>query len=176
MTAPGRSPRPEPERPKGVAPNGLPYESVWDYPRPPEIRPEPREVTVYLNGETIARSTRAVKVCETAGGPVVYLPPDDVAPGALEPAGGGSFCEWKGSAVYFDVVAGEERARQAAWAYPDPTPTFQPIAGWVSFYPALVECRLGDEAVRPQPGGFYGGWMTDEVTGPVKGEPGSEGW
>ncbi|MFM8520291.1 MAG: DUF427 domain-containing protein, partial [Solirubrobacterales bacterium] len=89
---------------------------------------------------------------------------------------GGSFCEWKGSATYFDVVAGGERVPQAAWAYPDPTPYFQPITGWVAFYPALVECRLGDELVRPQPGGFYGGWITDEITGPVKGEPGSEGW
>ncbi|MFZ9668524.1 MAG: DUF427 domain-containing protein [Solirubrobacterales bacterium] len=169
--------RPEPERREGLSPNGLPWESVWDYPRPPEIRPEAREVTVSLNGETIARSDRAVKVCETAGGPVVYLPPEDVTPGALEPSGGGgSFCEWKGSATYFDVVAGGERIPQAAWAYPDPTPSFQPIAGWVSFYPALVECSLDDERVRPQPGGFYGGWITDEIAGPIKGEPGSEGW
>lgn len=172
-----RTPPPEPERPEGRATNGLPFESVWDYPRPPDIRPESREVTVRLNGETIARSERAVKVCETAGGPVVYLPPEDVAAGALEPSdGGGSYCEWKGSARYYDVLGGGERATRAAWAYPAPTPAFEPIAGWVSFYPALVECRLGDEVVRPQPGGFYGGWMTGEVTGPVKGEPGSEGW
>ena len=172
-----RSPRPEPDRPEGEAPNGLPWESVWDYPRPPELRPEVREVTVTLDGETIARSDRAFKVCETAGGPVIYLPPEDVTPGALEPSGGGgSFCEWKGSATYFDVIAGDHRIPQAAWAYPDPTPTFHPIAGWPSFYPALVECRLGGELVRPQPGSFYGGWITDEITGPVKGYPGSEGW
>ena len=168
--------RPEPERKEGTAPNGLPYESVWDYPRPPEIRPETREVTVAVEGVEIARSTRAVKVCETAGGPVVYLPPEDVTPGALKPASGSSFCEWKGSAAYFDVVAGDVRIPRAAWAYPDPTPAFESIAGWPSFYPALVECRLGDELVRPQAGGFYGGWITDEITGPIKGEPGSEGW
>lgn len=174
--APFRS-RPEPERKSGTAPNGLAYESVWDYPRPPEIRPEARLVSVTLGGQEVARSERAVRVCETAGGPVVYLPPEDVSADALQPAGGGgSFCEWKGSASYFDVVAGDARAAQAAWAYPDPTPAFQPIAGWLSFYPALVECRLGDEVVRPQPGGFYGGWMTDEITGPVKGEPGTGGW
>ena len=174
--APFRS-RPEPERKEGTAPNGLPYESVWDYPRPPEIRPEQREVTVSLNGETIARSNRAVKVCETAGGPVIYLPPEDVTPGAASPSGGGgSFCEWKGPATYFDLAGGGQTVPRAAWAYLDPTPAFEPLAGWLSFYPALVECRLGDEPVRPQPGGFYGGWMTDEVTGPIKGEPGSEGW
>lgn len=172
-----RSGRPTPERREGTAPNGLPWESVWDYPRPPEIRPEPRQVTVSVDGIEIARSARAVKVCETAGGPVVYIPPDDIADGALSaPRAGGSFCEWKGSASYFDVIAGKEPIPNAAWTYPNPTPTFEPIAGWISFYPALVECRLGDEVVRPQPGRFYGGWMTDEITGPVKGEPGTEGW
>ena len=118
-----------------------------------------------------------MKVCETAGGPVVYLPPEAIAEGALsEPRAGGSFCEWKGSASYFDVVAGDRTIPNAAWAYPDPTPAFEPIAGWISFYPALVECRLDGELVKPQPGGFYGGWMTAEITGPVKGEPGTQGW
>lgn len=174
--SPGRR-RPDPDRPEGVAPNGLPWESVWDYPRPPEIRPESREVTVSVDGIEIARSERALKVCETAGGPVVYLPPDDVVGGILQPSsGGGSFCEWKGHASYFDVVTGDERIPRVAWSYPDPVPRFEPIAGWVSFYPAMVECRLGDELVRPQPGRFYGGWITDEITGPIKGDPGTEGW
>jgi uncharacterized protein (DUF427 family) len=155
----------------------MPYESVWDYPRPPEIRPEPRRVEVTLDGVEVATSTRAVKVCETAGGPVVYVPRDDVVEGALRPSGGhGSFCEWKGAASYFDAVAGDSTATRAAWSYADPSPRFEAIAGWVSFYPALVECRLDGEVVRPQPGGFYGGWMTDEITGPAKGEPGTGWW
>lgn len=173
----GRNPRPEPDRPSGQAPNGLDWESVWDYPRPPETRPEIRQVTIAVDGIEIARCDRAVKVCETAGGPVVYLPPEAIAEGALsQPRAGGSFCEWKGSASYFDVVAGDRTIPNAAWAYPDPTPAFEPIAGWISFYPALVECRLDGELVKPQPGGFYGGWMTAEITGPVKGEPGTQGW
>jgi hypothetical protein len=76
----GRNPRPEPDRPSGQAPNGLDWESVWDYPRPPETRPEIREVTIAVDGVEIARCDRAVKVCETAGGPVVYLPPEDHDP------------------------------------------------------------------------------------------------
>ena len=168
--------RPKPEPAEGTAPNGLPRESVWDYPRPPAIRPEPRLVTVSFGGEQVARSERAVKVCETAGPPVVYLPPDDIDHDALVPAAGQSFCEWKGSASYYDVVAGGHVAERAAWAYRTPTAPFAPIRDWVAFYPALVDCRLGDERVLPQPGRFYGGWVTAEICGPFKGGPGSLGW
>jgi uncharacterized protein (DUF427 family) len=172
-----RMKRPEPEIRSGNAPNGRPYESVWSYPRPPEIRPEPRLATVASGGVVIASSSRAVRVCETAGGPVVYLPAEDIVPGALRPSGGGgSFCEWKGAATYFDVVLEGEAVPRAAWSYPSPSPAFEQIAGCFSFYPALVECRLDGELVMPQPGGFYGGWMTSEITGPVKGEPGTGGW
>jgi uncharacterized protein (DUF427 family) len=172
-----RLPRPEPELKTGTAPNGLPYESVWSYPRPPEVRPETRLATVRADGTTIASSKDAVRVCETAGGPVVYLPEADVEQGYLRPSGGrGSFCEWKGPASYFDVVVEGKVIPQAAWTYRSPSPGFDRIAGHISFYPALLECRLDGELVRPQEGGFYGGWITDEITGPVKGPPGSEGW
>jgi uncharacterized protein (DUF427 family) len=168
--------RPRAEPAEGVAPNGLPRESVWDYPRPPAIRPESREVLVTLQGETIARSNRAVKVCETAGPPVVYLPPDDVASDALVPASGQTYCEWKGSASYYDVVAGGHAAERAAWAYHDPKDAFESIRGFVAFYPARVACELAGERVAPQPGQFYGGWVTAEIMGPFKGAPGSSGW
>jgi uncharacterized protein (DUF427 family) len=172
-----RKPRPDPEVRSGKAANGLPFESVWSYPRPPEIRPEHRLVTVAFGGATIASSSRAVKVCETAGGPVVYLPAEDIVDGSLSPSGGGgSFCEWKGAASYFDVVVEGEVVPRASWSYATPSPDFEKIAGHFSFYPALVECRLDGELVQPQPGGFYGGWMTAEITGPVKGEPGTGGW
>ncbi len=170
----GSHPKPEPAT--GIAPNGLPRESVWDYPRPPRLEAVNRRVTVRLGGVTIVDTDRACRILETAGAPTVYVPPDAVAPGALEPAGGSSICEWKGLAGYFDVVGGGERAERAAWAYAEPVAPYRIIAGWPSFYPALVECFLGDERVEPQPGGFYGGWVTAEITGPIKGEPGSGGW
>ncbi len=161
----------------GTAPNGLPYESVWSYPRPPALLPEPRAVVVTVNGETVASSERALRVCETAGAPVVYVPEADIMPGTLRPsAGRGSYCEWKGVASYFDVHVGGRVIPHAVWTYAEPTSDFEDLAGYFSFYPALVQCRLAGELVRPQPGGFYGGWITDEITGPIKGEPGSEGW
>jgi uncharacterized protein (DUF427 family) len=168
--------RPEPDPAVGVAPNGRRRESVWDYPRPPRIENEARRVTVAHGGETIVDTGRAVRVLETAGAPTIYVPPGEVADGALRTAHGSSYCEWKGAASYFDVVAGGATAERAAWAYPQPKSGFERIAGWVSFYPALVECRLDDEPVEPQPGGFYGGWVTAEITGPIKGAPGSMSW
>jgi uncharacterized protein (DUF427 family) len=168
--------RPTPEPAAGTAPNGLPRESVWSYPRPPEIRPENRAVTVTAHGHRIAFSQRAIRVCETAGAPVVYIPAEDVESESLRPAAGRTLCEYKGLASYFDVAVGSLLIERAAWTYPQPTAAFAQLRDRISFYPALVECRLGDERVRPQPGRFYGGWVTAEIAGPLKGAPGSEGW
>ena len=51
-----------------------------------------------------------------------------------------------------------------------------PITGFLSFMPSVVECYVDGERVLPQAGGFYGGWITSDVVGPFKGEPGSWGW
>jgi uncharacterized protein (DUF427 family) len=169
-------PRPDPDPATGIAENGRPRESVWDYPRPPRIEPVGRRVRVTLGGTAIVDVPDAIRVLETAGAPTGYVPIAAVADGALRPAAGGSFCEWKGTAAYWDVTAGGATASRAAWGYPDPNEPFAVLRDLVSFYPALVECRLDDEIVRPQPGGFYGGWVTAEIAGPIKGAPGSEGW
>jgi uncharacterized protein (DUF427 family) len=158
------------------AANGRAFESVWDYPRPPIVVAEERRVRILHEGRTVAESDRPLRVLETASPPTIYLPPDDVEGELLERAQGHTYCEWKGQASYFDVVVDGARAERAAWAYPDPKPEFAQLRDHFAFYPARVECYLGDERVRPQPGGFYGGWISDEIVGPVKGEPGSEGW
>ena len=152
-------------------------ESVWDYPRPPRIVADQREVVVRSGATVIARSTRAMRVLETASPPTFYLPPGDVDARVLRPADGSSHCEWKGSAAYWSVVLPDGGACDAVgWSYPRPTPAFAAIAGWLSFYPARLACIVDGERVRPQPGGFYGGWLTDEVAGPCKGGPGTGHW
>jgi uncharacterized protein (DUF427 family) len=167
---------PDPEPAEGIASNGLPRESVWGYPRPPRIERLQRRVRVALGGVTIVDEPSALRVLETAGAPTVYVPLGAVRAGTLRPTADGSFCEWKGTASYFDVVAGGEVAPRAAWAYPEPNPAFAILRDHISFYPALLECRLDEEPVEPQPGGFYGGWVTAEITGPIKGGPGTAGW
>jgi uncharacterized protein (DUF427 family) len=134
-------------------------------------------IRVVLGGVTIADTTGAYRVLETSHPPNYYLPPDDIADGAVVRTRRGSWCEWKGEAHYFDVTAGDRTARDAAWGYDHPTPGFTPIAGYVAFYAGPMDaCYVDDEQVVPQPGGFYGGWVTDSVTGPFKGVPGSDGW
>lgn len=159
-----------------IAP-GPGQESVWDYPRPPRLAPDGRRVRVVLGGETIADTTRAVRVLETSHPPAFYLPRADVRAEALVPARGSTYCEWKGHAGYLDLVGGGVVAARAAWFYPDPVPAFAALRDHIALYPDRVDaCFVGDERVRAQEGDFYGGWITDEIVGPFKGAPGTWGW
>ena len=152
-------------------------ESVWDYPRPPRLEPVSARIVIVLGGVTVADTTKAYRVLETSHPPNYYLPPDDIADGALVRTARASWCEWKGEAHYFDVSAGGRTAEGAAWGYDRPTPAFAAIAGHVAFYAGPMDrCTVDGETVVPQPGGFYGGWVTDGVTGPFKGAPGPSGW
>ena len=151
-------------------------ESVWDYPRPPRVEPDARVVIVRLAGVEVARTRRALRVLETASPPTFYIPRADVAGHYLQPAPSTSRCEWKGTARYWTVAVPSAVADGAAWSYEDPLPDFAIIRSHLSFYPARVECVVDGVRVQPQPGGFYGGWITPEVVGPFKGEPDSSGW
>lgn len=151
--------------------------SVWDFPRPPMIEPEPRRVRVILGGQVIAESSRCLRVLETSHPPGIYIPPDDIVAGALTAAPGSSVCEWKGRATYWTASGGGVQAPSAAWSYPEPTERFAAITRHVSFYPGRVDaCYLDRELVTPQEGDFYGGWITADVVGPFKGGPGTWGW
>ncbi|WP_376097290.1 DUF427 domain-containing protein [Roseomonas sp. CCTCC AB2023176] len=152
-------------------------ENVRDYPRPPRLERTPKRIRVVLAGTTIADTVEAWRVLETFHPPTYYLPEASFAAGALVPATGSSFCEWKGRARYFDVTANGTVARRVAWSYPDPSPAFAEIAGHVALYAGPMDaCWVGEDRVTPQPGGFYGGWITPDITGPIKGAPGTEGW
>lgn len=164
------------ERPPFAIAPGEGQESVWDYPRPPRLEPDPRLVEVRLGPETIARTERSVRVLETASPPTFYIPPEDVRAKLLEPASGRTHCEWKGEARYWTVVAGAVRLEGVGWSYPDPSPVFVALKDYLCFYPARIECYVDAVRVEPQPGRFYGGWVTPEIVGPFKGGPGSEGW
>jgi len=152
-------------------------ESVWDYPRPPRLERTSALLEVELGGVVVASTTEGWRVLETSHPPTYYLPAAAFADGVLRPCAGSSVCEWKGAASYFDLVTEARTAPRAAWTYPAPTPGFAPIAGLVAVMAGLVdECRVDGEVVTPQPGAFYGGWITADLTGPFKGVPGSAGW
>jgi uncharacterized protein (DUF427 family) len=148
-------------------------ESVWDYPRPPRLERSARTVEVRSGGTLVARSTRAWRVLETSHPPVWYVPAQDVTPGVLTPTDRTSYCEFKGVAAYWTVLG---TLVDAAWSYPHPARGYEAMADAVAFYPGRLDCTVDGEAVRPQAGGFYGGWITDEVVGPFKGGPTSLWW
>jgi uncharacterized protein (DUF427 family) len=150
---------------------------VWDYPRPPRLESFAGAITVELGGRTIASTTRAWRVLETSHPPTYYLPSECFSAGVLRPVSGSSWCEWKGEASYYDLVTDGARAEHAAWTYLRPTAGFEPIAGAIAVMAGAVDrCTVNGEVVVPQPGGFYGGWVTSWITGPFKGVPGSTGW
>lgn len=163
--------RPQPDKP------GPGQESVWDYPRPPRLEATTRHIQIVFNGVVIADTRRALRILETSHPPVYYIPPEDIRMTYLTPGSGHSFCEWKGEARYYTVAVDGRRVENAGWYYPNPTRDFAAIRDHVAFYAAPMDaCLVDEERVRPQPGNFYGGWITGDIAGPFKGEPGSMGW
>ncbi|MBK5969308.1 MULTISPECIES: DUF427 domain-containing protein [Thiorhodovibrio] len=151
-------------------------ESVWDYPRPPIYRPDDRLITVHAGESRIANTESAIRALETGSPPSVYLPPEAVDQSLLEPSQRRTLCEWKGQAEYFHVKGPQGLIRDALWRYPQAWDEAAVIAGYFSCYPVRLDCFVGGERVRPQAGGYYGGWITDDVVGPFKGEPGTGHW
>ena len=162
--------------PRRIA-TGPGQESVWDYPRPPRVEATIKRLRVVVAGRVVAETTRGHRVLETSHPPVYYIPVADVDASCLRAVAGTTGCEWKGTARYFDVIVGDVVRARAAWAYPRPNPDMDVIRDAVAFYAGLAdECTVYGQVVTPQPGGFYGGWVTADVAGPFKGGPGTAGW
>jgi uncharacterized protein (DUF427 family) len=157
-------------------------ESVWDYPRPPRVEPSTKHVRVLFNGVVIADTYHAQRVLETSHPPVYYIPPADIRTEYFKATPRQSFCEFKGGARYYTIAVGDKSAggkivENAAWYYPNPERGYESIKNHVAIYPGLVdECTVDGEQVTAQPGDFYGGWITKDIVGPFKGEPGTMGW
>lgn len=163
-------------RPKRIRP-GPGQESVWDYPRPPRVEDVSKHIQVVFNGVTIVDTHNAKRVLETSHPPVYYIPKKDIQMQYLVEEAGSSFCEWKGQARYYTVAVGNRRAERAAWSYPDPRQDYAALKDHLAFYAGPMDaCTVDGEHVQPQPGGFYGGWITGEIVGPFKGGPGTMGW
>lgn len=152
-------------------------ESAWEYPRPPRVEPTSRHIRVVFRGVTIAETRRALRVLETGHPPTYYIPPDDVHTEFLTPSDHATYCEFKGVAHYWTVRVRDREAPKAAWSYPEPRQEYQALRNYLAFYASRVDaCYVDGEMVEPQPGDFYGGWITSDIVGPFKGGPGTEGW
>ena len=162
-------PRPDPAKPG--------QESVWDFPRPAIAEASSANIVIEHAGRIVADTTASIRTLETSHPPSYYIPRSDIAEGVLRRVSGSSFCEWKGAAVYFDVVVGDIVLAAVGWSYPNPSPSFAALRDHVAFYAAPFDrCSVDGETVIPQPGEFYGGWITSKLAGPFKGIPGSRGW
>jgi uncharacterized protein (DUF427 family) len=145
-------------------------ESVWDYPRPPKAEETWKEVRIVYDGVVIAKTNRAIRVLQTGHPPVYYVPPDDIQMKFLVASSKTSKCEFKGTAFYYDVKGKTKESKNAAWSYPDPTPGYEMIRNYVAFYPQLMDaCYVNNERVLPEPGEYFGGWITHEILGPFAG-------
>ncbi|MEM1375415.1 MAG: DUF427 domain-containing protein [Pseudomonadota bacterium] len=154
----------------------LSTEDVQSYPRPPMLEPAPYLIRAEIAGQTVLETRDAWRVCETHHPPTYYFPPQDLRV-ALLPARGQSMCEWKGQATYWSFQVGHTVLPRVAWSYPRPTPAFEPIKDFVAIYPTALERAFVDGmAVTAQPGDFYGGWVTENLKGVVKGGPGTLHW
>lgn len=161
-------------KPEKVEPG---QESVWDYPRPPRLESTTKHIQIIFNGVIVADTRRAYRVLETSHPPVYYIPPEDIHMGYLTSGSARSVCEWKGEARYYTLQVDGQQAENVGWYYPNPTSNFAAIKDHVAFYAAPMDaCLVNGERARPQPGNFYGGWITNDIAGPFKGEPGSMGW
>lgn len=157
-------------------------ESVWDYPRPPRAERDARRAVVTRAGTVVVDTADLVRVLETSHPPTFYLPRTAFSEGVLRPAERRTVCEWKGTARYVDIVLPGTTLESVGWWYPEgpeggASASYPILADRVALYPApFDEITLDGERVVPQPGGFYGGWITRDVVGPFKGGPGSWGW
>jgi uncharacterized protein (DUF427 family) len=149
------------------------------FPRPPLLEKTSRHLQIKWNGQVIAETSDAYWVLETHHPPTYYLPPSSLKV-PLSPSSHSSFCEWKGKATYHDIANpanANEVVKSRIWSYESPTTRFKPLKGYLSFYASPWTCYVDGEQVEPQPGDFYGGWMTSDVErSSVKGGPGTWGW
>ncbi len=117
-----------------VAREAFQQESVWDYPRPPRLESTGCHLRVVHAGMVVAETRRGKRILETSHPPVYYFPPEDVAMQRLHPSGRrGTFCEFKGGAVYWDLaLTGADRGMiggmlvlsDVAWSYAVPTKAY----------------------------------------------------
>lgn len=163
-------------KPTPIVPNPG-QESVWDYPRPAIWEDTTKHIQIIFNGIVLAETRRAKRVLETSHPPIYYIPSEDIKLEYLIETQRQTWCEWKGRCSYYNVVVGDKQVANAAWRYFQPSPNFIGIRDCYAFYPRPMDaCYVDGELVTPQAGGFYAGWITSDIVGPFKGEPGTMGW
>lgn len=106
------------------------------------VEPGSQRVTVVIDGQTVADSTRPLLLHET-GLPVrYYLPPEDVRLELFQPTDTVTACPYKGKASYWAFRDGEHLRPDVAWSYENPYPEVAAIKGCLSFYDADADVTV----------------------------------
>jgi uncharacterized protein (DUF427 family) len=176
--------------------------NVQSFPRPPLLEKISRHLQIKWMGTVIADTRDAYWVLETHHPPsafillsiemrfttakprtpcqaltpaAYYLPPESLKV-PLTRTSRKTYCEWKGSATYYSIATPGSPSNSVAnrvWSYDNPTRGFEPLQGCLSFYAEPWDCFVDGEKVEAQPGDFYGGWVTSDIDGIVKGRHGN---
>ena len=158
-------------------PTSAPTERVADYPRPPRLERSDRRSASCSAARPSPRPRAAWRVLETFHPPSWYLPPGAFRPGVLRPAPGRQLLRVEGPGALLDAGGRRRVGGGGRLVLPRADPGLRPSATTSRSMPGgWTPASSDEERVVPQPGGFYGGWITAELVGPFKGGPGTLGW
>lgn len=124
-------------------------EQVLGHPRDPYHRIDTyrtsRPVRVFVDGEVVAESTRAIALFESGLPPRFYLPAEDVRTDLLEPSETKTRCAYKGIASYRNVRIGDTLYEDLAWTYEEPDDDGRPVRGLICFFNERVDLEVGGQ-------------------------------
>ena len=109
-----------------------------------DVEPNPMRVRVEFAGETIADSTRSLRVLESRHDPVVYVPREDLKQDRLEKTEHTTFCPFKGHASYYTIRVGDRVAENAIWSYEDPYDEVAELKDCAAFYVDRIDRLIED--------------------------------
>jgi uncharacterized protein (DUF427 family) len=98
-----------------------------------------QRVRVLFAGQTIADSTRVMRLQEYGWVPVYYFPLADVRQEVLQASAHHTPSPLKGEASYWTIRVGDRVAEHAAWSYLNPPPDGPHVQGYVAFYWHLMD-------------------------------------
>jgi uncharacterized protein (DUF427 family) len=110
-----------------------------------DVEPNPSRVRVEFAGETIADSTRSLRMLEGKYDPVVYVPREDVRVDLLEKTDHTTYCPFKGHASYYTIRAGNRVSENAIWSYEDPYDQVAELQDFMAFYPDRIDSLSEEE-------------------------------
>jgi uncharacterized protein (DUF427 family) len=106
---------------------------------PITISPVEGTVRVTVAERIVGESTRALRLEEKGYPPGYYLPRNDADMSLLVRTPHGSYCPYKGDAVYYSIPAGGMKSENAVWTYEEPYEAVASIQGYLAFYPSRVD-------------------------------------